>query len=1448
MRRNILVEMAAVSAVLLGAPQVVHAACNLIPAARSEFPSTLGSVKSPITAPAKTVELRLTPCDSSAGFEPVAANNQVTLRFEPPGAGVDTDVVIVSGIGVSDCTLPGGRCRTLTFAAPSDTDLVVPPDGLAGPARVLVRDGANVLVAEIGELFLPTSGCDREPESVFEQFTVLPPANNFLDASDGTATVLRATVDGGGNLLVPFDYWGEGTRSVLADRPGSPIARILNGSITLDAFTSNPGVPIQVPSSDFVRSFTLDGRPLPPLLRADAAGAFLFGSADAEESVLRILQSNGGPDIYDLDDRLSAAGRGPIVIGTFAVGLGNPAPLRGLRAGTQLVSYTRDESIEGDINGDGDSADRIVQLIDAATGSELTGHTVVETQTAKFLIPALEIEGGKVAYLRQDPIFDSLAAPSNAPNTLGELEVIENAIGINTGIKGDPAASIDGRAVRLSNGLAYFLQRNPSQGLRFSTTHDLQGYTLNNFSADRGGVDYYATRTGDSSVALFKRDPFTGTFTLDQQLFNNQGGVVGIGYPFGGHLTFDDRNLYLAGYNDDALTVFERDDVTGHLSFVEAHFDGVAGVDGLDGARSPFASFDGKNIYVCGAAEDGLAVFQRDTSTGLLTFLEAHHEAGLGRCVSALPTFDGLFVYAAAGAGTPDAAGIPSDAVVVYSRNPATGALTFLESHFDGIGGVDGLDGAIGAITPFDNSLPTSHLYVTALEDSAIAIFDRDPVTGLLTFIDAVFNGDFGPEPALGGALGAALDPSGETLYVTALNDDALNLVTRDTMTGLLTPFQTFVDGVDGVDGLDGAYAPSFDPSFREVLVSSNVDLKATVFRVPAELKVYDVAATGLRPVSIPATSVAVSGDRAVVVVPEIEGFGNPNSDLDDLDDIANIYDGQDDSVISLETATAEVAITADLVALTNPETHTLHVYPFSGGMTPPPAVSPADDSDDSSLGATGPYVVFGVGTPADRRLSVYHSSGAIDSTGRPFDEFVVGDSLVAFRSPESVASADLNADGDLTDSIMHVYELSTGAITSTGQAAVPCTFGGCDPFLPYKVRGDAVAFVTREIDQGGTDLNGDGDTTDTIMQVFHRKSGTLQRIDLSGEAPTLNPFPDDYSSGTISYVQASEATLGDDIDDDGMLDDIVVLLTGDADDDGILDEADSCVHVVSDTSTDYDLDGLADACDPTPLCGDYTPLIPPSMSGSEAACQKAVGKGIATYLKNRSKASQRCLDSLAKGDFAGEPKALCIGGGLADGDILPADAKAAKKADKARAKLRKTIDAGCATIADIEACGDDTDEAHACLSAAVGSAAEASLVRAYGSLGASTPASALACQKAMGGSTVKYLSAVVKATTGCLNRINDGSLAGNAQVLCLGKLDQGSFELVLPTDQKTSDAITKAEGKLRDAMDNACLDGGDLLAMLDACGPDTPQAADCLLCTSWRQVAEIVRAGYGPR
>src|SRR6476469_8891527 len=166
------------------------------------------------------------------------------------------------------------------------------------------------------------------------------------------------------------------------------------------------------------------------------------------------------------------------------------------------------------------------------------------------------------------------------------------------------------------------------------------------------------------------------------------GGLCGNGvemqHPSETALSPDGRFLYVAASNSDAISVFDRNPVTGMIAqkfgdigcVSETGSGGackdVRGIDGVDGL---VVSPDGLTLYAAGFDSDSVAILDIDQSTGTLS-----QDAGLAGCVSET------------GAG----------------------------------GCTDGtaLDGANGiALSPSGTSL-----YVASFLSDAVAVFDRDPI------------------------------------------------------------------------------------------------------------------------------------------------------------------------------------------------------------------------------------------------------------------------------------------------------------------------------------------------------------------------------------------------------------------------------------------------------------------------------------------------------------------------------------------------------------------------------------------------------------------------------------------------------------------------------------------------------------------------------------------------
>jgi 6-phosphogluconolactonase (cycloisomerase 2 family) len=143
--------------------------------------------------------------------------------------------------------------------------------------------------------------------------------------------------------------------------------------------------------------------------------------------------------------------------------------------------------------------------------------------------------------------------------------------------------------------------------------------------------------------------------------------------------------------------------------------DSDAGVDGLWGANSVAISPEGSHVYVASRHDDALAVFDRDGTSGALTYRGTVQDIDAGvdglwgaRALVVSPNGDYVYVVSQY-----------DNALACFSRNPTSGTLTFVQVVKDTDPGVDGLDVADGvAISPSGG-----HIYVAGYDDDAVAVF-----------------------------------------------------------------------------------------------------------------------------------------------------------------------------------------------------------------------------------------------------------------------------------------------------------------------------------------------------------------------------------------------------------------------------------------------------------------------------------------------------------------------------------------------------------------------------------------------------------------------------------------------------------------------------------------------------------------------------------------------------
>lgn len=85
--------------------------------------------------------------------------------------------------------------------------------------------------------------------------------------------------------------------------------------------------------------------------------------------------------------------------------------------------------------------------------------------------------------------------------------------------------------------------------------------------------------------------------------------------------------------------------------------------------------------------------------------------------------------------------------------------------------------------------------------------------------------------------------------------------------------------------------------------------------------------------------------------------------------------------------------------------------------------------------------------------------------------------------------------------------DVVSGRIVNVGQAVTACSFAACYPRTPWRVDGTKVTFLTFEEDQGQQDLDGNGASTDLVLQVFDFCTEVLTPLDRVDTDANNDPF-----------------------------------------------------------------------------------------------------------------------------------------------------------------------------------------------------------------------------------------------------------------------------------------------------------------------------------------------------
>lgn len=295
-------------------------------------------------------------------------------------------------------------------------------------------------------------------------------------------------------------------------------------------------------------------------------------------------------------------------------------------------------------------------------------------------------------------------------------------------------------------------------------------------------------------------------------------GVNGVANFSGGYdavISNDGSYLYAAAYNSSSLSVFSRNPTTGALTQVQVLVDNVGGVAGIGATRAVRLSPDGQFVYAAGTSDNALAIFSRNPATGQLTFQSQYTNGGPLNGLVGVNAMnisgDGKFVYASSETG---------NSLSTFARDSTTGALTFVETLKNGVNSMDSL----AHIRSFTISSDDRFLYAPARDNNKVTQFDRNSVTGTLA-VDQITPGGANFD----GPTHITFSPDGKHAYVASQFSDSVSLFSVDSTSGNLTFVTTYHDNTGGFDYLNHAEDIAITADGKYVMITATIDNALTI-------------------------------------------------------------------------------------------------------------------------------------------------------------------------------------------------------------------------------------------------------------------------------------------------------------------------------------------------------------------------------------------------------------------------------------------------------------------------------------------------------------------------------------------------------------------------------------------------------------------------------------------
>ncbi len=355
--------------------------------------------------------------------------------------------------------------------------------------------------------------------------------------------------------------------------------------------------------------------------------------------------------------------------------------------------------------------------------------------------------------------------------------------------------------------------------ITYTAPADFTGFETFSYTAQ--GESLCTGITVNVVIAVKTSEEAQPNLSYVQRKKDRRGGVRGLKRVADVALTADGRYVFGAGWSDHSVAMFERNVSTGTLTYLgrARHLRG-----GVTNMRYPSAlalSPDESVLYVTSYADNSLLVFNIDYDNGELDLYNILTADGgpdlLQNPVGIAASSDGRSVYVAS---------FNNHSVAHFETQSSAANISFVGLYQDGQEGIDGLRNAMGVAVSPDGK----NVYVAGNGDDALAVFSRSLNDGTLSWETQYRDGINGVD-GLASPTSVALSPDSKSVYVTGLGDKALAVFKRNPQTCTISFSEKIKDGQNGVDGLYGAYDVQCSDDGRSVYVVGELDNAIALFR-----------------------------------------------------------------------------------------------------------------------------------------------------------------------------------------------------------------------------------------------------------------------------------------------------------------------------------------------------------------------------------------------------------------------------------------------------------------------------------------------------------------------------------------------------------------------------------------------------------------------------------------